>query len=120
MEKTEIKWELDTDFEYQTKALLKDEGIYIRSGLGFEPISMIAGSIAFVALARVIVNLYKDIKYKGLIIDTTKDPIEIREISSWSRREVLIISKNGSEMVSFGKEEDETKKIENILKLLKE
>lgn len=89
-----VSFELSKPLADSFKEALNENDIGIRKGLGFEPLSVTVVTLAGVVLVQVIVRTLKSIKYGGIIIDTTKDPLEVRDIPQWERNKVLIITKN--------------------------
>ena len=75
-----LVWHPTPGHESETVGALKSEGARIRDGLGFEPLTTIATALAVAALVRVLIKLYRDARYTGVLIDATSDPVEIREM----------------------------------------
>ena len=95
MSELHIEWHTTPEKAQDTNQALIDEGAPIRKGLGFEPMTVISIAIAVAPLIKSLVKLYQQSKYKGVIIDTTRDPIEIREMPGWSSKKVLLITEEG-------------------------
>ena len=62
----------------------------------FEPLGFLVGSVALGYLAQVTMKLIKDAKHGGLIIDTRKKVLEIREHPALDQGTVLIVGKDGN------------------------
>jgi hypothetical protein len=91
--------------------ILRAEGVQVRERLGFEPLTTIGVVVAAGALLRVLTRLYKDARYKGVVIDATRHPIEIREMAGWPRQQLLLISSEGARLMDI---KDTTAGLENI------
>jgi hypothetical protein len=114
----ELIWYLTPGRETETVNALKAEGAPIRSGLGFEPLTTIATVLAVTALVQALINLYRDARYTGVVIDATSDPIEIREMPGWSRKEVLVITTKGATFHSASADESAAGELRKIAELL--
>lgn len=113
-----IVWHLTPGQEKEVQNALKNEGAPIRVGLGFEPITTIATIIAVTALVKAIINLYRDGKYKGVMINATVDPVEIREMPGWPARQVLVITAEGAKFYEPGTGESPAGELGKIVELL--
>ncbi|MGI5292898.1 hypothetical protein ACQEVF_57640 [Nonomuraea polychroma] len=102
----DIVW-LATETTYETtQEALRDSGAQVRKRMGFEPLTTL-GIIAGVAvLARALRKLFTDSRYRGVLIDTTKSPIEVREMPGWDRNQVLIVTTEGPQFHQFEREPD--------------
>lgn len=56
-------------------------------------------------LVKAVGDLYKDVRYKGLIIDATRQPPEVREMPNWDRSQVLLITAEGGTFHEFTSED---------------
>ena len=101
-------WETSPERRDATVAALHDGGAEVRERLGFEPISTIAAVAAVLAIGRAIADLYRDHRYHGVIIDLTKDPVELRDMAAWDRGQVLVIGADGPHFHSFTSEDQLT------------
>lgn len=113
-----LVWHLTPGHENETVDALKNEGAPIRGGLGFEPLTTIATVLAVTGLVRALISLYRDARYTGIVIDATGDPVEIREMPGWSRREVLVINAEGAKFHSVGADESAADELSKIAKLI--
>jgi hypothetical protein len=48
-------------------------------------------------LIGALIKLYRDARYKEVLIDATVRPIQVWEMPGWSRRQVLVITKEGAQ-----------------------
>ena len=101
-----IVWQTEPSTRDSAVAALRDAGAEVRERLGFEPITTIAAVVGAVALCRALGSLLRDHRYRGVIIDVTKDPVEIREMTAWDRGQVLVISEDGPHFHSFTNEDE--------------
>lgn len=114
----ELVWHLTPGHGTETLDALESEGAPIRRGLGFEPLTAIATALAVSALIRVLIKLYRDARYTGVLIDATSNPVEIREMSGWSRKQVLVITSEGAQFYTAGADESAADALGQINKLL--
>jgi hypothetical protein len=84
----------------KTREILNQEGA-VSENLAFEPMTTIAIALGAATLATVLLRLYKEARYPGVLIDATRDPIEIREMTSWSRQQVLVITAESAQFHEF-------------------
>lgn len=118
METIKFVWYPEQGCETEVIKILKSEGAKIRSGLGFEPISTIATALALSSLISALIKLYRDARYKGVLINTTTDPIEIREMPSWSRKQVLVITENGAQFIKADDKISAVQELEKIASII--
>jgi hypothetical protein len=114
-----IVWQLTPGLEEETTTALKSEGVKVRSGFGLEPITTIATVLAVASLVKVLIKLYKDTRYTGVMIDATKDPAEIKEMPGWPRQQVLVITSEGAKFFEGGADESAAGELGKIAELLK-
>jgi hypothetical protein len=113
-----LVWHLTPGHEDETANALKGEGVKVRGGLGFEPITTIATVLAVTSLVKVLIKLYKDNRYKGVIIDATKDPAEIKEMPGWPSQQVLVLTAEGAKFFSGGADASAADELGKIAQLL--
>ena len=80
---------------------------------GFAPLVIIVGALVLGYVAKIAFGLWGEYSYGGLIVDTRKMPIEIREHRALARGHIVIIKPDGTP-VNF-QPKDETD-LERILK----
>lgn len=112
----EMSWYPAESHVNETDAALKAEGAQVRDRMGFEPLSTIAVIAAVAVLVRALMRLYKDARYKGVIIDITRKPVEVREMPGWPRQQVLLVSAEGPRLIEVG---DTASGLENLNQLTK-
>jgi hypothetical protein len=115
----ELVWYPSPGHETETLEAVKNEDSRIRGGLGFEPLTAIASVLAVAALIRVLTKLYRDTRYKGVLIDATRHPVEVREMPGWSRRQVLVITSRGAQFYVADADEGTEKELHKIAELLR-
>ncbi len=101
----EITWRAADGMQEQTRELLAAAGADVRPRSGFEPLTTIAVVAGAGLLAKAISRLFKDARYQGLIIDATRDPVEVREMPNWDRSQVLVITADGPTFHQFTSED---------------
>ncbi|MFC8202223.1 hypothetical protein ACFUTV_43630 [Streptomyces sp. NPDC057298] len=101
----EITWRAADGMQEDTRVLLAAAGADVRPRSGFEPLTTIAVVVSVGLLVKCIGKMFKDIRYKGLIIDATRQPIEVREMPNWDRSEVLLITASGATFHQFASED---------------
>lgn len=111
-------WHLTPGLEGPTATALKSEGVKVRSGMGFEPVTTIAAALAVASLVKVLIKLYKDARYTGVVIDMTKDPAEIKEMPGWPRQQVLVITAEGAQFFNGGADDSAADELSKIATLL--
>jgi hypothetical protein len=97
MDSVDMVWHPAPGHETEVVTVLRSEGAQIRSGLGFEPLTTIVVALGLSSLVGALIKLYRDARYKGVLIDATAKPIVVREMPGWSRRQVLVITKEGAQ-----------------------
>ena len=97
----DLVWLTDDATRAQTTEILRGSGAQVKDRAGFEPMTTLMVSAGVVALARALTKLYRDARYRGVIIDTSKNPVEVRQMPGWDRQQVLLISTGGSEFHQF-------------------
>lgn len=102
----EITWRATEGMQEDTRRLLAAAGVEVRPRSGFEPLTTIAVVAGIALLVKGIANLFKDTRYGGLIIDATREPIEVREMPNWDRSQVLLITAKGGAFHQFTSESD--------------
>jgi hypothetical protein len=112
----EISWYPAESGIDEIKDVLKTEGAEVRNRMGFDPLSTITVVAAGAVLVRALMRLYKDARYKGVIIDITRKPVEVREMSGWPRQQVLLVSAEGARFIEVG---DTVSGFENLNQLTK-
>jgi hypothetical protein len=103
-----VVWQTDEGNRDATVAALRESGAEVRERMGFEPLTTIAAIAGVMALARALAKLFRDQWYRGVIVDLTKDPIEVRDMPGWDRHQVLVIGKDGPNFHSFDSEDQLT------------
>jgi hypothetical protein len=63
---------------------------------GFAPLVVIVGTLVVGYIAKISYGLWEDYNYGGLIVDASKNPIEIREHPALERGHVVVIKADGS------------------------
>jgi hypothetical protein len=102
----DITW-LATETTYATtQEALRDSGAEVRGRMGFEPLTTLGIVAGAVVLANALRRLFADLRYHGVMIDATKDPVEVREMPGWSRNQVLIMTADGPHLHQFEQETD--------------
>jgi hypothetical protein len=101
----DVIWATSEATREDTITALQESGAQIIPRAGFEPLTTIAVAAGVVALCRTLRSMAKDGKYRGVIIDVTKSPVEVREMPGWDRQQVLVVSATGAQFHSFEKEE---------------
>lgn len=82
----------------------------------FEPLMVIAGSIALVTLVRRVVTLVRDLRSHGLIIDARHDRLQIRPHPSLDRGQLLVLTPSGSQFFERGADASELEAVLSALK----
>ena len=114
----EISWHPAESRVDEIAAALRAEGAQVRDRLGFEPLSTIAAVVAGAALVRVLMRLYKDARYRGVVIDITRKPAEVREMPGWPRQQVLLVSAEGARFLEVGDTASGLENLDQLGKLL--
>jgi hypothetical protein len=81
---------------------LTDAGGELKKRAGFEPVTTLAVAASAVVVVNALRSLFADIHYRGVLIDATKTPIEIREMPGWDRTQTLVITEAGPQFHQFG------------------
>jgi hypothetical protein len=120
MDLIDVSWHAtDENSARTTIDILRAENIEIRERLGLEPLTTIGVVLAAAALLRVLTRLYKDVRYKGVVIDATRRPIEVREMPGWPRQQLLLISSEGARLVDIKDAASGVENLDQINELLK-
>jgi hypothetical protein len=93
-------WIPSEDRMEKTREILGQEGA-ISENLSFEPLTTIGIALAGATLATVLLRLFKEAQYPGVLIDATRDPIEIKEMTGWNRQQVLVITAESAQFHEF-------------------
>jgi len=112
-----VTWKLSNSTTNLVTESLARNGIKVRQGLGIEPLTGLLIVLSIKIIINVIRDIYKDINYAGLIIDTTKSPIEIKDMPQWDRSQVLLITVSGADLVVFKNGKGD---LDKLLKLLEQ
>lgn len=107
-DQTRFSWITVPDSRDDVVKSLEDAGADVERRTGFEPLTIIAFASGLVVLARAVYRLFRDAKVRGVLIDATKDPVEIREMQGWQRSNVLVLTASGPVFHDFAEvgEED--------------
>lgn len=82
----------------------------------FEPMILISVTVATTYLLTQILRLWRDLKYQGgQIVDTRKDKLHIRRVSSLDRGTLVIISDSGTSVFRPEQESEGLALLEKIL-----
>jgi hypothetical protein len=120
MDLIDVSWHATDETSARTTIdILRAENIEIRERLGLEPLTTIGVVLAAAALLRVLTRLYKDVRYKGVLIDATRRPIEVREMPGWPRQQLLLISSEGARLVDIKDAASGVENLDQINELLK-
>jgi len=120
MDLIDVSWHATDETSARTTIdILRAENIEIRERLGLEPLPTIGVVLAAAALLRVLTRLYKDVRYKGVLIDATRRPIEVREMPGWPRQQLLLISSEGARLVDIKDAASGVENLDQINELLK-
>jgi hypothetical protein len=98
-----------------TARALTDAGGELKKRAGFEPITTLIVAASAIAVVSALRSLFADARYRGVLIDATKQPIEVREMPGWDRTQILIITHDGPQFHQFA----DGNQIEKILAALK-
>ncbi len=118
MNDIELVWHPAPGHERKTVSALKEAGAPLRTGLGFEPITVISTALAATALVRALIELYRDAAYAGVLIDATGERVEVREMPGWPRKQVLVISADGPRFYRPDAKESAADSLAKIAELL--
>lgn len=91
------------------------QGRPIRPRLGFEPLTTLAVVAGITVLVRALRKLFADARYRGVMIDLTKNPVEMRDMPGWDRRQVLVVTTDGPQFHQFDQEDDLQELLANLL-----
>lgn len=108
-------WIPSPDNRDATARALIDAGGELKKRAGFEPITTLAVVASAIAVVSALRSLFADTRYHGVLIDATKQPIEVREMPGWERAQTLIITDDGPQFHQF----DDGNQIEKVLAALK-
>ncbi|MCW8832628.1 MAG: hypothetical protein OQK09_12095 [Colwellia sp.] len=111
-----VRWEVSPKMFDIVKEEFNANDIKYRKGLGFDPISGVVVALSVTLLIKIALKALKDTKYCGVIIDTTKTPIEVKEMPNWDRNQMLLISDKGAEIKSFTNKDDDVKSLMKLIK----
>lgn len=111
----ELVWITSPDNRDATTRALTDAGGELKKRAGFEPITTLAVIASAAVLAKALRSLYADARYRGVLIDATKTPIEVREMPGWDRSQTLVITEDGPQFHQF----DDGNQLETLLATLK-
>jgi hypothetical protein len=101
----EILWRASDDLSELTRESLTDAGAEVEPRQGFEPITAILLIASVSVLAKAFSRLVRDSRFKGVMIDATKNPVEVREMPGWDRSQVLLITDTGGTFHTFSSED---------------
>jgi hypothetical protein len=101
-----------------TIAALSAEGAEIEKRRPFDPMTTIAVVAAGTILVKALVRLYQDIHYRGVIIDATRDPIQIREMPEWPRQQALVITAKGPQLFEISDPKSADADLRDLIKLV--
>ncbi len=88
-------WIVQEDEREDVSAILKESGAELPARVGFEPLSTILFVGTAVVIARGLTAWLRDVRGRGVVVDLTKDPFEIRPMAGWDRNHVLILTATG-------------------------
>ena len=120
MDAIELTWQPAPGHEKETVDALKSAGAPLRTGLGFEPITVISTALAVTALVRALVELYRDARYMGVLIDATGERVQVREMPGWPRKQVLVLTDGGPQFYRPEAEEAAADSLAKIADLLRD
>jgi hypothetical protein len=106
-DQTRFSWITVPDSRHDVVKSLEDAGADVERRTGFEPLTIIAFASGLVVLARAVYRLFRDAKVRGVLIDATKDPVEIREMPGWQRSNVLVLTVSGPVFHDFAEAGEE-------------
>lgn len=119
MSEISLMWLSSESTNAKLTSALRSEGITLREGMGFEPVTTVAVVISVAATVRVFQSLYKDLKYCGVIIDATKKKLEIKEMPNWPSNQVLLITKQKAELLTLATPFSDPKEMAKLVETLK-
>ncbi|WP_067719515.1 hypothetical protein [Nocardia yamanashiensis] len=97
----ELVWITSPEHRDSTARALTEAGAELKKRAGFEPITTLLVVAAVGAVASALRSLYADARYRGVLIDMTKSPVEVREMPGWDRNQVLVITAAGPQFHQF-------------------
>ena len=100
----EITWQTSPEHRDEVIHLLEESGVEVRERRGFEPLTTIAVVAGVAALVTALSKSFRDVKLHGVIIDATRQPIEVREMPNWDRQQVLYLDASGPHFHEFSDE----------------
>lgn len=100
-----LVWQTAADHRDAAVQALRDAGADVRERRGFEPVTTIVAVAGAMIIVRAVAGVFRDARYRGVLIDLTKDPVEIREMPGWDRSQVLIIGPEGPQFHQFTTED---------------
>ena len=109
-----LVWQTSADTRESATEALHAAGAEVRERRGFEPMTTIVVVAGVVAISRALASLFRDTRFRGVLIDLTKDPVEIREMPGWDRRQVLLIGSNGPQFHEFTSDAELTALISSV------
>ena len=100
----------------ETRTLLEDDGAQLSSesrpfvppkeelddysSAAFDPLTIIVGTMALVAIAERVASLVKDARHDGLIVDARTQELQIRPHPALDRGTALVITSQGAQQFS--------------------
>ena len=114
-----IVWHPAPGNEIEVVNTLKSEGVQIRSGLGFDPMTIIAVALGLNSLIGALIKLYRNARYKGVLIDTTVEPVQVREMPGWPSKKVLLITKEGAQFQDIEDGDSAAGELQKIAEIIK-
>ena len=112
-----VRWEVSPEMFNVVKEEFNANNIKYRKGLGIDPLSGVLVALSVTLLMKIAVRALKDIKHCGVIVDTTKEPIEVKEMPNWDRNQLLLITNKGAEIKTFSDKGDD---IKSLMKLIEQ
>jgi hypothetical protein len=113
-----VDWNVSKDLHKTVERLCEAEGLKRRRGLGIEPLTIGMMTLSAVLLIKILHSLIKDLKHGGMLIDATKDSIEVRDMPSWDRKKVVILTKEGVNVTELKSNEDPISQLTSVLEKL--
>ena len=120
MSEISLMWQSSALTNAELTSAMRNEGIDLRQGMGFEPVTTVAVIVSIAAIVRVFQSLYKDLKYCGVIIDATKKKLEIQEMPNWPSNQVLLITKKKAELLTLKTPFSDPNEIAKLVETLSE
>ncbi len=97
----DLVWIPSSDNREATARALIDACGELKNRAGFEPITTLAVVATAAVVVRALRSLFADARYRGVLIDATKTPIEVREMPEWDRNQTLVITAAGPQFHQF-------------------